>query len=373
MSFPPPAFPPAAPPARGASSTATRLLVALLLVGITAGYLLFVFLSRGIWADRDATRVTFTAQTQDGAPPTPEAMTQAVQVIKARLGGIGISGAVATADVDTVAVTVPSRDLNTDAVRGLLRSGQLHVRPVIHAMAAKTPTTPVAPGSRPVPRAEQAQRIADEKELRQSSNPSIQILALQYQATRCADDDALAGHDDPQLPLVTCSADGKTVYVLDKSVLSGADIRRATSDFDRESGWYVVDAQFTDGATGTWADFTAANIGTQTAFTVDTRVLSAPETLEPIPDGHTKISGEFTADSARRMAGVLTSGSLPVTLTYQSATDETLPATMLSMLLRGAVIVSGLGLALLLVGALVYLLRRGRSKPVEAWPPTPRW
>ena len=50
-----------------------------------------------------------------------------------------------------------------------------------------------------------SERIADEKQLRQSTDQQIQILALQFQATRCNDDDVLAGNDDPNLPLVTCS------------------------------------------------------------------------------------------------------------------------------------------------------------------------
>ena len=72
-----------------------------------------------------------------------------------------------------------------------------HLRP---ARRARRPPAGEAP---------RAQRIADEKELRQSSDQQIQILALQFQATRCGEDDVLAGNDDPNLPLITCSQDGK--------------------------------------------------------------------------------------------------------------------------------------------------------------------
>ena len=79
------------------------------------------------------------------------------------------------------------------------------------ATGSGTPAPPPgAPGtSPPAGEAPRAQRIADEKELRQSSDQQIQILALQFQATRCGEDDVLAGNDDPNLPLVTCSQDGK--------------------------------------------------------------------------------------------------------------------------------------------------------------------
>ena len=148
-------------------------------------------------------------------------------------------------------------------------------------------------------RSRSAQRIADEKELRQSTDQQIQILALQFQATRCGEDDVLAGNDDPNLPLVTCSQDGNEVYLLDKSIISGEQIENASSGLDQQHGEYVVDLQFKSDATKIWADFTAANVGTQTAFVLDSKVVSAPEIREPIPGGRTQITGQFT-DSTRR-------------------------------------------------------------------------
>jgi len=68
--------------------------------------------------------------------------------------------------------------------------------------------------------------------------------------------------------------------------------------------------QFNDEASRIWADFTAANVGTQTAFVLDSQVVSAPEIQEAIPGGRTQITGRFTADSARELANVLKYGSL---------------------------------------------------------------
>ena len=98
-----------------------------------------------------------------------------------------------------------------------------------------------APGA-PPPAEKQtlAQRIADEKQLRQSTEQQIQILALQFQATRCNEEDVLAGNDDPNLPLVTCSQDGKQVYLLDKAIIKGEQIKNASSGLDQQRGEYVV-------------------------------------------------------------------------------------------------------------------------------------
>ncbi len=75
-----------------------------------------------------------------------------------------------------------------------------------------------------------------------------------------------AGNDDPNLPLVTCSADHQHVYLLDKSIMSGEEIKTAGSGLDQQRGDYVVDVEFKSGGSKTWADFTAANVGTQTAL-----------------------------------------------------------------------------------------------------------
>src|SRR3954462_3490347 len=215
------------------------------------------------------------------------------------------------------------------------------------------PPSPAPPGPAPKPQEKDlAQRITDEKALRQSTEQQIQILALQFQATRCDEDDVLAGNDDPNLPLVTCSQDGKEVYLLDKSIISGTQIKTADSGLDQQQGRYVVTVEFNSEASKIWADFTAANVGTQTAFVLDSKVVSAPQIQEAIPGGTTQITGQFTADSARELANVLKYGSLP--LSFESSEAETVSATLGLTSLRAGLIAGAIGLALVLVYALLY-------------------
>jgi preprotein translocase subunit SecD len=220
-----------------------------------------------------------------------------------------------------------------------------------------TPAPPApAPGAPPAPKPEDkkdlASRIADEKQLRQSADQQIQILALQFQATRCNEEDVLAGNDDPNLPLVTCSQDHKEVYLLDKSIISGEQIKGADSGLDQQRGEYVVTVQFNDEASRIWADFTAANVGTQTAFVLDSQVVSAPTIQEAIPGGRTQITGQFTADSARELANVLKYGSLP--LSFESSEAETVSATLGLTSLRAGLIAGAIGLAFVLLYSLLY-------------------
>ena len=218
-----------------------------------------------------------------------------------------------------------------------------------------TPGAPAPPPGPPDPRQDLAARIKFEKELRQSKNQNLLLISVQYMAGRCDQEDILAGNDDPELPLVTCSQDHKYVYILDKSIISGDQIKDATSGFDQQSGAYVVDLEFKDDAATTWGDFTAANIGTQTAFTLDSQVVSAPQIREAIPGGRTQISGgdpPFTVDSSKQLANVLKYGSLP--LSFESSEAETVSATLGLTSLRAGLIAGAIGLAMVLLYSLLY-------------------
>ena len=197
--------------------------------------------------------------------------------------------------------------------------------------------------------------------MRQSTDQQVQILGLQIQSTRCDEDDALTGHDDPSLPLITCSTDGKMVYVLDKSIIGGEQVQNATAGRDTQRDQYVVDLEFDDAAARTWEEFTAAK-SARSRFTIDTHVISAPQIQETIPDGRTQITGQFDTDSSRDWPR-LDRGSSPLNLSFESSTDEILPATTLSKMLRVAEITAGVCLAAIVLGAVVYLARsrqRGR-------------
>ncbi|NVN50062.1 protein translocase subunit SecD [Mycolicibacterium hippocampi] len=380
------------------------------------------------------TRVTLTARTPDGTPPTRDALNQAQQIISARVDGLGVSGSEVIIDGQNLVITVPGND--SSEARNLGQTARLYIRPVIHSIPAEgaegalpqegpapgmppgaipgmppgaipgappgavpglppgaipgappadatpapqprpfpeqpapspspspnpgpaqEPGTPPGPGTAPaIPQGDRdvplATRIQDEKRLRQSGEQAIQILAMQFQATRCGEDDVLAGNDDPNLPLVTCSTDGQQVYLLDASIISGEQIANATSGMDQQRGENVVDVEFDSEAGEIWADFTAANVGTQTAFVLDSQVVSAPQIQEAIPGGRTQITGQFTADSARDLANVLKYGSLP--LSFESSEAETVSATLGLSSLRAGLIAGAVGLAAVLLYSLLY-------------------
>ncbi|HEY2196288.1 MAG TPA: protein translocase subunit SecD, partial [Mycobacterium sp.] len=251
------------------------------------GVYLLVFLTGDKHADaklgidlQGGTRVTLTARTPDGSRPSREALSQAQEIISARVNGLGVSGSEVIVDGDNLVITVPGTDGNE--ARNLGQTARLYIRPVINALpvdsagmqggprspaprgglpdgqalvpggqqpglpapggqpgapapgapgpnplvppqprpyphdapspaptpppvpapssAAAPPEAPLLPPIQPGPpdpRKDLAERIAKEREWRQSTNKGVQFLALQYEATRCFQEDILAGNDDP--------------------------------------------------------------------------------------------------------------------------------------------------------------------------------
>ena len=367
------------------------------------------------------TRVTLTARTPDGSKPTKEALTQAQEIINARVNGLGVSGSEVIIDGDNLVITVPGND--GSEARNLGQTAKLYIRPVVQMVPAQpkenpqdgapqggqpgagqeaTPPepgagkpAPAAPSPKPQPRPypaqtttpppppapatpnatppaapatdlppkpgsgeERKQLIDFEKQIRQSDDPRIQMLALQVQASRCYDaDDPLAGNDDPNLPLVTCGDDsqgGKAAYLLDKAIISGEEIKDASSGLDQQRGIYVVSMEFKPTGAKVWAEYTSAHWqqGTQTAFTLDSKVISAPAIREPIPGGKTEISGQFTSDSAKQLAAALKYGSLP--LSFESSDAQTVSATLGLTSLKAGLIAGAIGLAIVLLYSLLY-------------------
>jgi preprotein translocase subunit SecD len=378
-------------PSRSPRARVANLLLGLLAV-LIAAYLLVVFVGgHGRPAHsielQGGTRITLTARTPDGSAPTREALSQAQRIIASRANGLGISGARVVVAGDNVVVTVPGN--NASEARDISQTARLYLRPVIHSVPAQpvaqpepggpgAPSAP-APTSAPAPApasasasasASLAERIAAEKGWRQSTRQGVQFLALQYQSTLCNRPDILASNDDPKLPLVTCSTDHKVAYLLAPAIISGDQIQDASSGMNQRGLGYVVDLQFRPAAATIWADFTAAHVGTQTAFTLDSQVVSAPVIQEAIPGGRTQINGgdpPFTASSARQLANALKYGPLPLSFESSEAQwvppspDAARPSLMSDVLSPPTGVIAALtGLGLVLIGVLLYLNIRAR-------------
>ncbi|YCN55593.1 protein translocase subunit SecD [Rhodococcus erythropolis] len=353
------------------------------------------------------TRVTLTARTPDGSAPSQDSLKQAQEIIETRVNGLGVSGSEVVVDGDNLVITVPGDD--SAQARSLGQTARLYIRPVTgsidvatrdanrtatpEAPAAETPATdapapeapadgtqtpqnrpflaqdPTTPEATPAPETTTpappadassdgtdegdaaAAEIAAARALRQSSDPTVQQQAVAN--LDCSVADPLRGNDDPTLPLVACSQDGLNIYLLGPSIIDGQEIADASSVFNSQQSRHEISLSFKTTGSNTWAEFTSANIGKQAAFTLDSKVVSAPTIQGATPAGSaTSITGSFTAESAKELANTLKYGSLP--LSFAAAEAETVSATLGLASLQAALIAGAVGLVLVLLYCLVY-------------------
>ncbi len=171
------------------------------------------------------------------------------------------------------------------------------------------------------------------------------------------------GGDDPDAPLVACSADGSSKYVLGPMEIPGTDIDSATAGFRTTQSGAVtnersVSIQFNSEGAAAFREVTARisqpqYVSMQThrfAMVLDGLVLMAPTVEQEIPGGQAEVYGNMTQESSQRLASQLNFGALPIEFVVQS--EEQISATLGSEQLQRGLLAGLIGLALVVVYAL---------------------
>ncbi len=96
-----------------------------------------------------------------------------------------------------------------------------------------------------------------------------------------------------------------------KAKVGGSHIKSASTGFEQSTSMITVDLEMTTAGSNEWGNMTQDNIGRCIAITMDSVVYSAPRVQNAITQGRTQISGSFTMDEAKELAGLLNGGSLP--------------------------------------------------------------
>ncbi|HEY4493234.1 MAG TPA: protein translocase subunit SecD [Candidatus Paceibacterota bacterium] len=99
-------------------------------------------------------------------------------------------------------------------------------------------------------------------------------------------------------------------YYID-SELTGRYLSKAILEFTAQRQPYVT-LIFNDEGAKLFAEITKANIGKPVAIYLDGQPISEPIVQGEIPDGKAQITGGFTPQEAKQLAGRLNSGALPV-------------------------------------------------------------
>ncbi|MFZ0873826.1 MAG: protein translocase subunit SecD, partial [Pseudonocardiaceae bacterium] len=196
-----------------------------------------------------------------------------------------------------------------------------------------------------------AEQIRQARARLQSQDPAVQQQALA--TLNCAAPNPLRGNDDPNLPLVACDQHHTAKYLLAPAFMSGEQIASASAGPNPSGPGYEVQLRFKHQGEDIWSQYTANNVGKQSAFALDGEVVSAPQIISAIPPGQpTSITGSFTQAEAQNLANVLKYGSLP--LSFQPSESETVSATLGLASLRAGLLAGALGLAVVFVYCLFY-------------------
>lgn len=303
------------------------------------------------------TRVTLTARTPDGSPPSKDSLNQARQIIENRINGNGVAGTEVLLDGNNIVITVPGAD--GDQAKRLGQTAKLGFRKVLDAQQVSTPPAPAPPATtdeQSTAAIQQAKKTRQDPGLVTGSGDSIAASPAEQQALAaftCSAQDPLRGNDDPNAPLIACNQQGTEKYLLGPVFLQGTEIDSAAASPPAQSkpDW-TVDLTFKSAGRQTWADFTSKNVQQRAAFVLDTQVVSAPTIQNAIVDGNTQISGSFTQQQTKDLADILKYGSLPLSFTTSDAL--TVSATLGLASLKAGLIAGGVGLALVFVYCLFY-------------------
>jgi preprotein translocase subunit SecD len=121
---------------------------------------------------------------------------------------------------------------------------------------------------------------------------------------------------------VTVGADGKAVIdpyaQFQDTGLTGRYLKKATLEFDQNTGEPIVGLQFDSDGAKLFEKITSENIGKPVAIFLDGAPISTPTVNETITGGQAQISGNFTIAEAKTLVGRLNSGALPVPITLVS-------------------------------------------------------
>ena len=149
---------------------------------------------------------------------------------------------------------------------------------------------------------------------------------------------------------------GKTGELTFKSpkgdvILTGQDVNKAIATSD-ENGLPQVALELNENGTKKFADATKEYLGQSISVNMDDEVLTNPTVNSVITNGSAVITGSKSADDAKRLAGLINAGALPVTV--KAASVKTVGAQLGEEALPNALKAALIGIGLIFVFMIIY-------------------
>ncbi|MGG7212269.1 protein translocase subunit SecD [Clostridium nigeriense] len=134
-------------------------------------------------------------------------------------------------------------------------------------------------------------------------------------------------------------------------LLTGKDVKEATAVLDSTSS-PVVSLEFNDDGKEKFAEVTANNIGKAISIYMDDELVSSPVVQSAITDGKAVINGMSSMDEATKLAGVISSGALPVEV--KAASISNVGAQLGAEALPNAIKAGVIGVGIIFLFMIVY-------------------
>ena len=299
------------------------------------------------------TQMVLSPETSTGEDVTSEQMGQAVEIIRQRVDGTGVSEAeINTQGDNNVVVSMPGSP--DEQTRELIQaSANMEFRSVI----TQGPFTAV-PEEERVDVSEIPEPDATPEH---GSDPNWITPELfdEFQRHDCTAEDA--GQVRDNLPtddaIVACDFDMGTKYILGPLEISGdqidsADHGMAATPTGVSANQWVVNIVFEDEGAEAFREVTQRLTGmsapqNQFAILLDGQIVSAPASQAVITDGRAQISGNFDEQRAAQLAEQLEYGALPISFEVES--EQQISATLGQDQLFWGLIAGLIGLALVAI------------------------
>ena len=316
----------------------------------------------------------------EGTEITEEQLAQTVEIIRARVDGLGVAEAEVTTQGsgNSAAIVVSVPGLGQDRVVELVqRTALLNFRPVWNVLSPFSIDPADADAAEGAAEGDAAEGDAAESADQSASDGGAQSAEIvqapdyspefqtEVDALDCIDPLNLAGGtpDNPTEWLGACDQSGGQKYVMEPAFIEGVSVTDANAQLTQQGIGWVVTLEFDSEGAGALAEASTelsalpecgsgATPCNAFAIVLDGVVVSAPRFNEPILGGQAQIEGDFNAEEARDLANVLKYGALPVTLDVVDITSVS--ATVGGDQLRAGIIAGLIGLALVSIYLLLY-------------------
>jgi preprotein translocase subunit SecD len=148
-----------------------------------------------------------------------------------------------------------------------------------------------------------------------------ELLALLGETAKLTFHEVVSQTADPDTPpgpgnIIVPSAEVQGEYYIVQEIpkVAGENLTDASAGFD-QNGRPAVNFRFDTTGARQFGDYTRQNVGRIFAIVLDGKVISAPRIISAITGGSGQITGNFTVESANRLAILLRAGALPAEIT----------------------------------------------------------